>query len=404
MGPGAGGRRGHGPGRARRGDVERESCPVSDEDALVQDAPDRYGEGRFIDPSVGVLAGEASEQTVPANRDRAEGSVAHDVWGEVPSTDGGRRTEPTYYDRPTLKEPTWIWTVPTYFFAGGAAGAAAVLGAVSQMADRRDLAGLVKRCRWVGAAGGAAGTALLIADLGRPSRFLNMLRVFRPSSPMNLGSWVLSSASVLTAGSALLAETGGLLGVAGDAAGIGAGSLGLPLSGYTAVLLSNTAVPVWQATRRTLPLLFLASSVASAASLLELMGLSDRQERIVRRYGVAGKLAELAAAQAVEREADVVERVGRPLHEGLSGALWRTAKALTGASLALSVLPGRGRWKARLGGALGTAGAITLRFAVFRAGKASAQDPRATFDQQRAGRGGAEATGVAAVTGPGGRR
>jgi formate-dependent nitrite reductase membrane component NrfD len=383
---------------------------TGEDDALKQRAPSEYGEGRFIDPRVGLLGGEASEQVVPSDRDRVEGSVSFDVWGEVPSHDGRHGGDsrvaggPTYYDRPAIKEPTWVWAVPAYFYAGGAAGAAAVLGAVAQVAGREDLHGLVKRCRWIGATGGAVGTALLIEDLGRPSRALNMLRVFRPSSPMNMGSWILSAASTLTAGSALLADAKGSLGAVGDAAGLGAGAFGLPLAGYTAVLLSNTAVPVWQATRRSLPLLFVSSAVASAASLLELTDLTEREERIVHRYGVAGRVGELAAATAVQRDADVVERVGKPFREGLSGALWRTSKALTGASLALSLLPGKAPWKRRAGALLGTAGAIMLRFAVFHAGKASTKDPRATFEQQRAGRGGAEATGVAAITGADGRR
>ena len=381
---------------------------MSDRDALNQPAPDEYGEGRFIDPQVGLLEGEASEQVVPGDRDRVEGSVAFDVWGEVPSRDGHREGAAargaTYYDRPAIKEPTWVWAVPAYFYVGGAAGAAAVLGAVSQTADRTGLDGLVKRCRWIAATGCAVGTALLVEDLGKPSRFLNMIRVFRPSSPMNVGSWVLSAAATLAAGSAVLSETDGVLGLAGDAAGLGAGLAGLPLAGYTAVLLSNTAVPAWQATRRSLPLLFVSSAVASAASLLELTDLDEREERIVHRYGVAGKIGELAAATAVQKDADVVERVGKPFHEGLSGSLWRTSKALTGASLVLSVLPGKSPWKRKAGALLGTAGAIMLRFAVFHAGKASTRDPRATFEQPRAGRGGAEATGVAAVTGPDGRR
>jgi len=375
-----------------------------DRDAPDQEAPGEYGEGRFIDPDVGFLGGEASEQKVPANRDRVEGAVPHEVWGEMPSRDGGPRAEPTYYDRPVIKEPPWIWAVPAYFYTGGAAGAAAVLGAVAQVADREDLRGLVQRCRWIAAAGTAAGTALLVADLGKPDRFLNMLRVFRPSSPMNVGSWVLSAASILAAGAALLSDADGAVGAAGDAAALGAGAAGLPLAGYTAVLVSNTAVPVWQATRRSLPLLFMSSAAASAASLLELTRLSSREEAVVHRFGVAGKAAELACTALVEREAGVVERVGKPLHEGVSGALWRASKGLTGASLVLSVVPGKSPWKRRVGALLGTAGAITLRFAVLHAGKASTRDPRATFEQQRAGRGGAEATGFAAVTGPGDER
>jgi formate-dependent nitrite reductase membrane component NrfD len=362
-------------------------------------------DGRNIDPELGILEGEASRQAVPDERGRGEGAVPFAVWPEVPS-----RHEPgdtTYYDRPVLKEPVWIWAVPAYFHAGGVAGAAAVLGAAAQLADDGDtphLRDLVVRCRWVAAAGGALGTGFLIHDLGRPERFLNMLRVFRPTSPMSVGSWVLAGAGPLAAGSAILARRRGLPRRLGDLAGALAGLLGLPLTGYTAVLLSNTAVPLWQETRRSLPAAFTASAMSSAASLLDLLDLDERSERIVHRFGVAGKVADLAAMRAVESEADRTERVARPLHQGLGGALWRASKALTGASLLFSLLPTRRRRRAArtAAGILGTAGAIALRFAVFHAGKASARDPRATFQHQRSGHGGFEVTGRAAATGAAG--
>src|SRR5439155_16428891 len=143
--------------------------------------------------------------------------------------------------------------------------------------------------------GAVLGTGLLVHDLGRPGRFLNMLRVFRPTSPMSVGSWMLAAYAPLAAGSAVL--PGGL----GAAAGAGAAAVGLPFSGYTAVLVSNSAVPVWQGTRRSLPALFMASAVAGAASLLDLMSLTPAEQRVVRRYGVIGKLAELGAGQLVDR-------------------------------------------------------------------------------------------------------
>jgi hypothetical protein len=103
---------------------------------------------------------------------------------------------------------------------------------------------------------------------------------------------------------------------------------------------------------------------------------------------------------AMEREVARVERAARPLHEGVSGALWKAAKALTVASLALTLLPGRWRGKQAGAGALAALGGLALRWAVFQAGKASARDPRATFRQQRAGFGGAEVTGRPAVAQP----
>jgi formate-dependent nitrite reductase membrane component NrfD len=364
-------------------------------------ARSQAGDGRNIDPGIGILEGEGADQAVPRRREAAEGAVPYEVWEQLPSRPDG---EVTYYDRPAIKEPVWIWAVPAYFYAGGVAGASAVLGAAVQVAGGEDLRELAVRCRRVAAVAGAVGTGLLIYDLGRPARFLNMLRVFRPSSPMSVGSWVLAAAGPLTAGSALLAHRRGLLRRLGDLAGVGAGVVGMPQVGYTAVLLSNTAVPLWQGTRRTLPALFTASAASSAASFLELLDLSDAEERVVHRFGLGGKVAEMAAMAAVEREAATVEEVARPLREGVSGAMWKAARGLTAASLIVSLIPGRRRGKRVLSGLLGTAGSLAVRFAVFHAGKASARDPRATFRQQRGGHGAAEVAGRAAVTGPSGRR
>ena len=331
-------------------------------------------DGRNVDPEIGILEGEAADQAVQPDRATTEGAAPFDVWSQKP----GRQS--TYYERPVLKEPVWIWSVPAYFYTGGTAGAAAVLAAAAQMLDRDELDGLIKRCRVIAAVGTALGTALLIEDLGRPGRFLNMLRVFRATSPLSVGSWILAPATVLSAGSAVMP------GVVGDAAGLATGALGAPLAGYTAVLLSNTAVPVWQESRRSLPPLFVASAVTAAASLLDLMELSEREQRLVWHFGVAGKAAELVAAQALENEAGRVERVASPLKEGLGGALGKASKALTAASLLASIVPvGSKRARRKMAGVLGTAGAVALRFALWHAGRASTRDPRATFQLQRAG-------------------
>ncbi|MFL5798254.1 MAG: NrfD/PsrC family molybdoenzyme membrane anchor subunit [Actinomycetota bacterium] len=354
-------------------------------------------DGRFIDPERGVLEGEGAGQRVK----RAELDAPPEPWTADPTADLG---DPTYYDRPVLKEPVWISAVPAYFWVGGAAGAAAALGAVAHLADRDGFDGLIERARWMTAIGGGVGTALLVVDLGRPTRALNMLRVFRPSSPMSVGSWTLAGMTPLAAGSAILHRFDGALGALGEAAGLGSGALGVPLAGYTAVLLSNTAVPLWQGTRRSLPALFMSSAVTTAAGLLGMLDLDEREERVVRRFGVAGRIADLVASKAVEREADRIGQVGKPLHEGLAGTLWKASEALTAASLALSLLPGRRtRLRRVVEGGLGAAGSLAMRFAIFHAGKTSARDPRATFHQQRAGQGAAEVTGRPAVTGPDGQ-
>jgi hypothetical protein len=156
------------------------------------------------------------------------------------------------------------------------------------------------------------------------------------------------------------------------------------MCGYTGVLLSNTAVPLWFEARTLLPPLFCASAAASGASALEMLDLDGAEDRAVRRLAILGKAAELAADVALERRVSRVERVGRPLHTSLSGALWKLAKLCTLASLGISLLPRKPRALRFAAGLLGTAGALATRFALFHGGKASARDPHAVIAQQAA--------------------
>lgn len=352
-------------------------------------------DGRNVDPEVGRLVGEGAQQRVrrPAEARLPETAAA------LP-TDAAR--EGTYYDLPLLKEPVWKWYIPAYFYVGGVAGAAAALGAAAQLAIGRASPGRLRRrlpapehrlvghCRILATGGAAASAALLIADLGRPERFLHMLRVFRPSSPMNMGTWFLSAFGACCAASTLphLLPSRPWQRRVSDTAALLAGLMGLPLCTYTGVLIASTAVPIWQGTRKTLPVLFGASGAAGAASLLDLWPSGGEGDRIARRFGLMGKAFEIALMGVLEREAAAVPEVARPLRRGASGALWKASRSLAVASLACSFLGGRG-WR-RVAGVLGTAGALALRFAVLQAGRASARDPRATHAQQRTGRGAAD--------------
>jgi len=219
-----------------------------------------------------------------------------------------------------------------------------------------------------------------------------MLRVFRPTSPMNMGTWVLSGFGALSGAAALpaLLPSARRFRRTASAAGYGAGLLGLPLVGYTGVLLANTAVPVWQSTRNTLPILFAFSGAVSAGALLQVWPVRGAGQEMARRFGLVAKGAELALSRALHREAGVVPRVERPLSHGRSGALLTLARVCLGASALLDLLPGRSRSRRAASGALGLAGTLAIRFGIVDAGKASARDPQATFAMQRAGRGAAE--------------
>ena len=280
----------------------------------------------------------------------------------------------TYYDQPVLKEPVWKAYIPTYFFAGGLAGGCMALGAAAQLFGERDRA-VVMPARIVATAGLAVSAGLLIADLGRPSRFYNMLRVFRPTSPMNVGTWILTSAGAATTASAMLPLFG--FDAIADAAGLAAGFIGLGLASYTGVLLANTAVPAWQHGAGTLPPLFVASAAASAGSMLDLLGVDSPAATL---FGNLGKLAELAMDFAWERSLENAgDAVARHVRSGPAHTLTRASQALTVASLVTSLLR-----RKRLSGALGVAGALVMRFAVMEAGRKTATDPRATFETQRA--------------------
>lgn len=341
-------------------------------------APGRNDDGRNIDPQTGLLLGEGSGQKPLASRENV--ALQSEIFPHVPSRQLG--DAPTYYGIPVLKQPVWIWTIALYFYMGGLAGMSATLGSAAQLVGGREMRHVVMKTRWIATLGAAISTVLLIQDLGRPERFLHMLRVFKLTSPMSMGSWILSAFSAAAGGAAVLPYCPRLFRPLGEMCGIIAGLLGLPLAAYTGVLLVQTAVPLWK--NRLWSVLALCSGTAASSSFLEMLPLNAKESRAVELFGIIGKLGEILIASQIEREAARVERVARPLHDGLTGLLWQGAKVLTVASALASIVPGHSRKKRVIAGVLGTAAGLCVRFAYFFAGKRSARDPRATFEQQHA--------------------
>lgn len=281
----------------------------------------------------------------------------------------------SYYDRQVIKTPVWTWEVPTYFFVGGAAGASAVLAAAARLAKRPSLARAARR-----AALGAtlASPPLLVSDLGRPERFHHMLRTFKPTSPMSVGSWVLAVFGPAAAASGVLAEWGRMPRLQ-RLAETAAGALGPAMVTYTAVLVADTAVPVWHEARRELPMLFAGSATASAASLAAL-SLPPAEAAPARRLAVAAAATELAASARMEQQ---LGWLAEPYHQGTAGRLAKASKACTASGAAVMAATGRWRRGAVVGALLLLAGSLSQRWAVFQAGKASAKDPRYVVGLQR---------------------
>jgi Polysulphide reductase, NrfD len=282
----------------------------------------------------------------------------------------------SYYGRPILKAPVWTWEVPWYFFVGGMAGASASLGLGARLAGNHRLA----RSAWtVAGAGVAAGVPLLVSDLGRPERFHHMLRMFKVTSPLSVGSWILVAMGPAAAGAAV-SDRLGIFPRLGRAAEAVAGLLGPALATYTGTLVADTAVPVWHEAGRELPFVFAGSAAASAgAAAVLLTPAADAGP--ARRLVATGALLELGAAQAMERR---LGELGEPYHQGPAGRLARLAKACTAAGAGLVALGGRRRAPGAAGAALVLAGSACERWAVYKAGFQSARDPRYVVEPQRA--------------------
>lgn len=289
-------------------------------------------------------------------------------------------TTRSYYGHPVLKPPVWKWPVPAYFFTGGVAAGTTLLAAGARLTGDRTLA---RRCRFAAMGATALSTAFLVEDLGRPARFLNMLRVAKPTSPMSVGSWVLSAfggaTTVATAAQLVTLPTPVTFLAESVATGLA------PVLGtYTAVLLADTAVPAWHDAYRELPFVFAGGALASSGALGYLM----TGRPAARRLALTGAAAELGASALMEK------RLGLG-HQAERSQLAKVATALTVAGVTLVAAPGRRRPNGRsgpserravpaLGAVLLIAGAAAERFAIFRAGVDSARDPSRTIDPQRA--------------------
>jgi hypothetical protein len=279
----------------------------------------------------------------------------------------------SYYGRPVIKEPVWKPEIPCYLFTGGLGGASSVLGL---LARRRGNDRLADGALWISLAADTASPLLLISDLGRPERFHHMLRMFKITSPMNVGSWILTFSGTAT-GVAAGAHVLGLRRLR-DAAEHVSGLLGAPLASYTGVLLADTAIPAWHEARFELPLVF-ASSGAASAGAATAIAVPDAAGP-ARRIAVAGALAQNVSMQVMQHR---LGPLGEPYGQGTAGRFDKLAKGLSLAGAAVLGLAGRRRAGAAIGGGLLLAGEACLRWSVFKAGFQSARDPRYTVEPQR---------------------
>jgi formate-dependent nitrite reductase membrane component NrfD len=282
----------------------------------------------------------------------------------------------SYYGRPILKEPVWKPQIPAYFFTGGMAGGCSLLHGFARVARQERVA---TTALYVGASADAVSAVLLVADLGRPERFLNMFRVFKVTSPMSVGSWVLLVSTAASSTAAVLELLGILKPLRRGATAVAFASGG-PLTTYTGTLIADTAIPVWHEARRELPWLFGAGGCASAGAATALF-LPPVAAGPARRLALLGAVSELAWMEVMQHRLGFV---GEVYKQGQAGRLARLSKVLTVAGAGVLASTGRRSRAAAIGGGtLLLAGGLALRWSVFRAGFQSAADPRYTVIPQR---------------------
>jgi hypothetical protein len=293
----------------------------------------------------------------------------------------------SYYGRPVVKPAPWEHDIAYYLFTGGVAGGSAILGAGADLTGRP---GLRRVARLGSLTGLLLSVLFLIKDLGKPSRFFNMLRVAKLTSPMSVGTWILSLHGPF-AGLAAVAEIVGMLprswqrgplGLVlklGTPAGVMGAFTAPPVAAYTAVLLSDTATPAWHDAYRELPFVF-CGSAAAASGGLGLIGAPVSESAPARAFAVGGAITELVAQQRMEQSMGLSAET---LHQGKAGTWMKASKALTVLGAAGAVLGRRSRVLSVASGAALMAGSLCTRLGVFEAGLASARDPKYTVVPQR---------------------
>ncbi len=340
-------------------------------------APVRLHQGQWRDGRWSFLYGADTgyadvepepRQVEDANRRARTGALDHAVQG------------------PVLNPPVWTWEVPVYFWFGGMAAGSSFVALACDLAGDAGSATVARR---IALAAAVPCPPLLIADLGRPLRFLNMLRIFKPRSPMSMGAWCLvafsNTAAITVAVDALGREK------AARVTGAITALLGGYLGSYTGVLLATTAVPVWARSKTLLGPIFVCTATATGASTCRLaltaLGLPPGHptREALGKVETIAIGSELLLSEVNER---LLGELASGLEAGSPGRQFRAAKWLVRAGLALHLPRAKlgAPWLHHVASGLYLAGALLFRFAWVGAGRISATDHQAVAKMARSSR------------------
>jgi hypothetical protein len=283
-----------------------------------------------------------------------------------------------YFGLPFLKAPVWEWMIAVYFFVGGVAGMSGLVAAAALI--KSDF-GLARIAMWSAGTGAILSIILLTADLGRPIRFVYMLRVFKYQSPMSVGSWIVAGFSAFaipglgftewyfrSAAPIAAVHVLAIIGI------IGSGLFGIFLATYTGALIAATAVPAWNVHRALLPFHFGMAGLGAAVAVPKLLGF--QQSALTAIFFFAAGAETLVQMYLTFRRHGAVDAA---LHHGKSGWILNIGETFSG-PLPL-ILAGLNVWPAA--NIIFLLGALITRFGWLEAGKASACDPESLLASQR---------------------
>jgi hypothetical protein len=307
---------------------------------------------------------------------RVEGAGTRAAGGPVPNPSSSAH-QAGYFGLPFLKPPVWEWMVSVYFFIGGLAGMSGLVAAGALIKHNFDLA---RVAMWSAGIGAILSVILLVADLGRPMRFVYMLRVFKYQSPMSVGSWILSAFSAFAMPGLVFTEwyfrnpQNPIVHALAVIGMIGSASFGIFLSTYTGALIGATAIPAWHSHRALLPFHFGMAGLGAAVAIPQLVGF--REPALAAIFFFAAGAETLVAMRLTFARRGAVNE---PLHKGVSGVLMWIGEGASG-PLPL-ILAALNLWMAA--DIVFLIGALISRFAWLSAGRASACDPKSVLESQQ---------------------
>ena len=219
-----------------------------------------------------------AQRAVPIEHEIVERLAALST-GYQPDKEQNQETA-TYYDYPVLKQPFWGWEITWYFFFGGLAAGCYVIASIAALFGSHDDRVIARTGYYLSLLALLPCPPLLIKDLGRPERFLNMLRVFKVKSPMSMGVWGLVSFSLFSGMTALIqAARDGIFGrwwaprllaaLPQKLIALPGTAFGIFLGGYTGVLLAATSIPLWSRSK-FLGAIFVSSALSTSSALIAL--------------------------------------------------------------------------------------------------------------------------------------